>query len=875
MLSGNDIRKKFIDYFAQNKHQFVKSAPLIPQNDPTLFFTNAGMVPFKNVFTGQEKRDYNRAVSAQKCMRVSGKHNDLENVGRTARHHTFFEMLGNFSFGDYFKKEAIAFAWEFLTKEIGLPIEKLWVSVYKDDDDAFAIWEKEIGVPKNKIKRLGEKDNFWAMGETGPCGPCSEIHYEQDMSCSLNNPNCALGECDCDKYLEIWNLVFMQFDRDSEGNLNPLPKPSIDTGMGLERLTALLQGKQSNYDSDLFTPILQRIQKIVCKNYGDNEEDDVSMRVLADHIRATVFLINDGVLPSNEGRGYVLRRIMRRAIRHGKLLGQSHPFFHKLIPTVIAEMRGAYPELESNQETISKITLAEEERFFETLDKGLKLLSEEIETQNQAGNKIIPGEAAFKLYDTFGFPLDLTELIASEKGLSVDMQGFEKAMDEQKERARQGWKGSGQEGVNELYLQIAENNQTTFLGYETLESPAKIVALLQNGNLVKTASTGKAEVVFDQTPFYGESGGQVGDKGLLTVGEAKALITDTIKPVPAVFVHKIEIQNGTLKVGDTAQLKVNRAVRKPTMRNHTATHIMHAALRKILGEHVRQAGSLVNDKLLRFDFSHFEAVSPEQQEQIENAVNAVILDNLAIEKQEMSYDDAIEKGALAFFGEKYGDDVRVVSIGDYSIELCGGTHLDQASEIGLFKIVSEGSVAAGVRRIVAVTGEEAFALSQKQSQLIAQLASDLKSKSEDIPEKIDQLRKQIKKRDKEIEALKAKLLSGASQDLLKDAFEIDGGKAVYHQTDDVKGARDVATALLDKLKSGVAVVGAKAGPKAILVIAVSKDLSAKYSAKNLLDELAPLVGGRGGGKPEMAQAGGDQPEGLQEVGEKLRSSLKS
>lgn len=872
--SGNQIRKLFLDYFASKQHQPVKSASLIPQNDPTLYFTNAGMVPFKNLFTGQETRDYSRATSSQKCMRVSGKHNDLENVGRTARHHTFFEMLGNFSFGDYFKKDAIAFAWEFLTQVLKMPTDRLWITVYQDDDEAAEIWQNDIGIPADRIVRMGEKDNFWSMGETGPCGPCSEIHYEQDIPCSLNNPHCAMGTCECDKYLEFWNLVFMQFERQQDGSMNPLPKPSIDTGLGLERLAALLQGKQSNYDCDLFTPLLQEIQKIVQKTYGTNDDDDISMRVIADHIRSCSFLINDGVLPSNEGRGYVLRRIMRRAIRHGKLLGQTHPFFSRLVNKLVQEMGEAYPDLKTNQSTIERVILSEEERFFETLDKGLKLLSEEIENLKSQKGSTLPGSVAFKLYDTYGFPLDLTELIANEHQLKIDQKGFDQCMTEQKERARAGWKGSGSEKVNQLYFDLSEKHQTQFLGYQTLEAPAQVLALIQDGQLVESVSKGSFEVLFDQTPFYGEGGGQAGDQGHLSGKDFKASVTDTQKPVPTLFIHTAKISEGQIKVGDQIQLSVHRKVRKATMRNHTATHIMHAALRQVLGSHVRQAGSLVNDKSLRFDFSHFESISEDLLQDIENQVNQVILDDLPVENKEMSYDEAIEKGALAFFGDKYGDQVRVVSIGDYSVELCGGTHLQRASEIGSFKIISEGSIAAGVRRIEAVTGAVAQQLAQKESRLLKEISASLKSNVEDLPAKIDKLKSQVKNKEKEIEKLKTQLIQG-SADYLKDAFETNGVKAVVYSTDDAKSARDLAIAIRDKLQSGVAVVTAKTGPKAMIVVSVTKDLTSSYPANKILSPLAELVDGRGGGKPDMAQAGGTNPSGLSQVESKLKETLSS
>lgn len=879
MLKGSQIRKKFLNFFELKGHTLAKSASLIPQNDPTLFFTNAGMVPFKNIFTGEEKRDYVRATSSQKCMRVSGKHNDLENVGRTARHHTFFEMLGNFSFGDYFKKEAIAFAWEFLTTEIGLDKNKLWVTVFRDDDEAARIWHEEQGVSKDRIVRMGEKDNFWSMGETGPCGPCSEIIYEQDGPCGMGKSlsDCRLGECDCDRLLEIWNLVFMQFERFADGKMVPLPKPSIDTGMGLERLSAIMQGKQSNYDSDLFSPIIDEIQKIVGYTYGHTSaEKDVSVRVIADHIRATVFLIADGVLPSNEGRGYVLRRIMRRAIRHGKLLGQESPFFFKLVSVMIREYGEAYPELVAQTETVTRVIHAEEERFYETLDKGLKILGEEMARCKKDGT--LSGGTAFKLYDTFGFPLDLTELIAAENGLGVDLAGFEKSMQEQRERARAGWKGSGQEKLAEVYLEISQKMQTVFLGYDTLEATGKVLALIKDGKTVQEVTSGEFEFICDQTPFYGEGGGQVGDVGNAFSASARIDVTHTHKPVATLFVHQAKLTQGRLNVGDTLQLNVSRHVRKPTMRHHTATHIMHAALRKILGTHVRQAGSFVNDKILRFDFSHFEAIPRDVLHRIENEVNQVVLSATPVQKREMAHDQAIAAGALAFFGDKYGDKVRVVSVGDYSVELCGGTHLESAAEIGMFRIVSEGSVAAGVRRIEAVAGEAALALVQEEQNVLLESAEKLKVGIGEVPARIEKLQLQIKSQEKEIEKLKKQAMSGAATDYLKDIFVVKNISCVVYIAENLESPdnlRELSEIVQNKLGEGIAIVGGVIGGKPNIVVSVSKALQKNHSAGNLVKALAECIGGRGGGRPDRAQAGGTEVTGLEKIREKLEALLTS
>ncbi|OVE82033.1 alanine--tRNA ligase [bacterium K02(2017)] len=868
-LSGNEIRQKFLSYYASKGHEIVKSSNLVPQNDPTLYFVNAGMVPFKNFFTGAETAPYKTATSSQKCMRVSGKHNDLENVGRTARHHTFFEMLGNFSFGNYFKTDAIKLAWDFLTKELKLPIDKLWISIFEEDDEAGKIWSETTDIPAERIVKMGEKDNYWSMGETGPCGPCSEIYYDQEIPCSLNNPKCAFGTCECDRYIEIWNLVFMQFERHADKSQTPLPKPSIDTGMGLERLTSILQGKKSNYDSDLFTPILKDIQKVIQKKYGANAEDDTSMRVLADHIRSTVFLINDGVLPSNEGRGYVLRRIMRRAIRHGKLLGQSKAFFYRLVKGLVSEMDQAYPELKTNQITIEKVILAEEERFFDTLDKGLKLLSTEID--NHKNNKLdtLSGEVAFKLYDTFGFPLDLTELIAAENNLKLNQADFDVCMNQQKERARAGWKGSGEAKTNVIYFDLAEKHHTNFTGYTELNTTSKVLGLIQNGVITTEVNENEFEFFTETTPFYAESGGQVSDKGIIKSKNFEAIITDVQKPKANFIIHHAKVKKGTLKTGDTIQLQVNPVSRQPIQCNHTATHIMHAALRKILGSHVRQAGSYVDDKILRFDFSHFEAIPKETLAEIETAVNKIVLANISIQKNEMDYDKAIEKGALAFFGDKYTDKVRVISIGDYSTELCGGTHLNSTSEIGFFKILSESSIAAGVRRIEAITGPEAIKHSQLQSSIVQKLTQQLKTQSNELPDKIESLTNKIKTLEKEVSKYKTQLMQMGSADLLKDSFEINGIKMVIHHTEDAKSVRELAKTLQDKIKSGVAIITSNANNKALVVVTVTKDLTKQYPANIILQPLAEMINGRGGGKADMAQAGGTEIAGLKGIKDKL------
>ncbi len=891
MLTGNEIRQSFLKYFEKKGHAHVDSASLIPFNDPTLFFTNAGMVPFKDLFTGREKRNYIRATTSQKCMRVSGKHNDLENVGRTPRHHTFFEMLGNFSFGDYFKKDAIHYAWEFLTQTIKIPKEWLWITVFTDDDEAADIWHTQEGVAKDRIIRLGEKENFWAMGETGPCGPCSEIHVDLKQvhgeGVATGNP----GTNDTD-FMEIWNLVFMQFNRDESGKMNPLPKPSIDTGMGLERLAAVLQKKKSNYDTDLFSPLIHAIAKNTGKNYGDNPEHDVSMRVLADHIRASVFLISDGVQPSNEGRGYVLRRIMRRAIRHGKMLGQNEPFFFKLIPTLVDLMGEAYPDLIKNQSFVSKVIKTEEERFLETLAQGLIMIEEAITKlpllkQEGVGgsyskSQVFDGQLAFKLYDTYGFPLDLTELIVSEKGLSVDVPTFNSEMEKQKERARANWKGSGEAAVADTYHQlVSQGIHTTFLGYTTLEAESEIVSILSKGQLVKEAKEGlTVEVIVKETPFYGESGGQVGDRGFLVSKAAQMQVEDTQKPLNEIFSHQGKIITGTLKVGDKVSLKVNPIHRRPVMLNHTATHILHAALREILGDHVKQAGSLVEPHRLRFDFSHFEPLSREQIEKIELKVNEVIQANYSVTKEEMTQEQAKKKGALAFFGEKYGDKVRVVSIGPYSMEFCGGTHLNASGEIGCFKIINEASVASGVRRIEAVTGIGAIKEFQHLKHTLDEVAGVFKSSPADIVSRAQKITEDSKKLQKEVQTLKTKVAglgfgsppgstgsTGSNTDPLSQVREVNGVKvlALELALDDPKAVRELGDQLKNKLGSGVLVLGSKNEDKVTLTVMVSKDLTQKYSAGKIIGELAPIIGGRGGGRPDMAQAGGNLPEKLAEA----------
>ncbi len=872
-MQSNQIREKFLSYFESKGHKRVRSSSLIPESDPTLFFTNAGMVQFKNIFLGQEKSSSPRATTSQKCMRVSGKHNDLENVGRTHRHHTFFEMLGNFSFGDYFKQGAIEFAWEFLIDEMKLDKSKLWITVFREDDEAAEIWEKKIGIVPERIVRLDEKDNFWSMGEEGPCGPCSEIHFDQGPHVGCQKPECQVG-CDCGRYMEIWNLVFMQFNRSLGGEMTPLPKPSVDTGMGLERLASVAQGVFSNYDSDLFTPIIRAIEKKIGKSYGQDENTNISIRVLADHIRACVFLIGDGVQPSNEGRGYVLRRILRRAIRHGRLLGMREPFFYQLADVVIDQMHGAYPELKKHQHFIQSVIQAEETRFLETLEKGLEMIQAEISLQRKKQSQCIPGEVVFKLYDTFGFPVDLIQNIAEEENFSVDMEGFENAMLDQKETARKSWKGSGQERVATVYQELAQKGfATQFLGYETLKTSAKVIALIRNGELVKDVREGEEiQLIAEKTPFYGESGGQVGDRGWILDPHFKMEVKDALRPVANLVAHVGLVKKGSIKVGDEVKLEVDSCHRLPTRINHTATHLLHAALRQVLGEHVRQAGSLVAPERLRFDFSHFEPITDENLEQIESIVNEKIREDFIVQKSEMAYDEALKKGAMALFGEKYGDLVRVLTIDTFSTELCGGTHADRTGEIGFFKIVQESSIAAGIRRIEAVTGAAALAYCRKLEKNLKQLSYQLKVGVDQIPQRIEKLTEQTKKFEKEIAQLKSKLLSGGGgEDLLKGMREKQGVRLLATQIEmsSVNDLRDLSDQVIHKLGKGIALVGGVQDGKVTLILRVAKDLIPQFKAGELIKPLAALIGGSGGGRPDMAQAGGSSPEKMQEVFERF------
>lgn len=870
-MTGKELREKFLTYFADRGHTIVPSSNLIPKNDPTLLFTNAGMNQFKDLFLGLEKRDYIRACSSQKCVRAGGKHNDLENVGRTARHHTFFEMLGNFSFGDYFKKEAIAFAWEFLTRELKLDKNRLYVSVYKDDDEAAEIWHKQEGVPLERIYRFDE-DNFWSMGDTGPCGPCTEIFWDNGPETGCGNPDCAVG-CDCDRYMEIWNNVFMQFNRDENGVMTPLPKPSVDTGMGLERIATVMQGVTSNYDTDLIQGIIRHVEKLSGKRYRRDEKDDVSMRVIADHSRAITFLICDGVLPSNEGRGYVLRRIMRRAARHAKMLGFSDPVLYRMVDAVSEVMGDAYPDLLQREDYIRKVVRAEEERFAETLDNGLRILNDEVASLKNQGCTVIPGEVVFRLYDTYGFPMDLTADIVQGDGFTIDEAGFDACMERQREMAREHWKGSGEEKVSAVYKTLhGQGLRTVFTGYDERTAYSAVTALLRDGEPVRSADAGdEVDVITETTPFYGESGGQAGDSGEISTGAAHLEVLDTLRPLPDLIVHRARVKEGTVRVGETADLRVAGDTRSATARNHTATHLLQAALREVLGDHVKQSGSLVNNDHLRFDFTHFSAMTHEELERVEELVNRHIMDNADVAVLEMGIEQAMESGATALFDEKYGDTVRVVKVGDVSAELCGGTHVRASGDIGLFKIVSESGIAAGVRRIEALTGLGALRYARRLEEDSRKIASLVKAEGGDTVEKVVRLISRQKEMQREIDTLQSRLNASASADLLAGAREIGGVKALAVKVDvaDVKGLRELSDTLKDRLGSGVIAIGTEIDGKATLLVAVSKDLTSRFRAGDLIKGMAPIVGGSGGGKPELAQAGGGKPEMLAEALDKL------
>ncbi len=851
MKTSSELRRAFLDFFIAHDHTEVASSSLVPRDDPTLLFTNAGMNQFKDLFLGRDKRDYKRATSSQRCVRAGGKHNDLENVGYTARHHTFFEMLGNFSFGDYFKREAIHYAWDFLTMRLDLPAEKLWVTVFEEDDEAADIWLQEIGADPARFSRCGVKDNFWSMGDTGPCGPCSEIFYDHGPEIQGGPP--GTPEADGDRYIEIWNLVFMQYNRDAEGNMTPLPHPSVDTGMGLERLAAVIQGVHNNYEIDLFQNLIKTTARITgCDNLRDK-----SLQVIADHIRSCAFLILDGVLPANDGRGYVLRRIIRRAIRHGYMLGKREPFFYRLVNALSQEMGAAYPGLTSAQEQIERVLKMEEERFAETLEHGMKILDHAID---RLEGTQIPGETVFKLYDTYGFPTDLTADIARERGLNLDMEGFGREMNNQRERGR----AASQFDVSQE-LPIPLDGATDFTGYERQEDEATVIALFQDGVSLDTLSNDEeGMVVLDRTPFYAESGGQVGDAGQLAIGGDRFEVKDTRKQGGEVFLHFGRFKGEALHVGDSVEARVDREKREQTALNHSATHLMHAALRQILGDHVQQKGSLVDSQRLRFDFSHFEPVSRYQLQAIERLVNSKIRENSMVETRIMSLDDAKASGALALFGEKYADQVRVLRIGDFSVELCGGTHVKATGDIGLFKITSESGIASGVRRIEAITGESALQWLERAENRLFKISDLVKSGRDEVADKVAQLVEKNRLLEKELGQLKAKLANVAGSDLAGQALDIAGLKVLVSAVDgaDTKTLRETTDQLKNKLGSAVVLLATVNGDKVSMVAGVTKDRIDVIKAGELVKFVAMQVGGSGGGRADMAQAGGKDPAAL-------------
>ncbi len=863
-MTGNEIRRMFLDYFADKEHRIVRSSALVPHNDPTLLFTNAGMVQFKDVFTGLERRDYNRATSSQKCLRVSGKHNDLENVGRTARHHTFFEMLGNFSFGDYFKEKAVEFAWEFLVDRAGLDGDRIWVTVFREDDEAAELWQKVVGVPPDRILRCDEKDNFWSMGDTGPCGPCSELIYDQGSHIPGGPPGSP--DEDGDRFLELWNLVFMQFDRDASGAMNPLPKPSVDTGMGLERLAAVLQKEESNFHTDLLMPVIGFVEELCGKSYAGKEKEspspdaDVSFRVIADHIRSVSFLVADGILPSNEGRGYVLRQIARRAMRHGRMLGIEEPFLHRAT-TVVAEMMGeAFPELRESLNFIARVTLGEEERFAHTLGLGQPRMDELSIATKDAGSSVVLGEEVFILHDTYGYPLDLAIETADSYGLEIDQAGFDAAMNQQRERARAHWKGSGAEAVFPIWHEIREKSgATVFTGYGSQSETAEVVAIVESGEGRDAAAEGDVvEVVLTRTPFYGESGGQEGDHGRLTWPEGSADVLDTQKPLPDVYAHRVRVERGTLRAGQSVEAAVDRERRGALELNHTATHILHYALRQVLGDHVKQAGSHLSPGRLRFDFTHFSQMTPREKERIEDIVNQRVRENAKVSTKVMSIDEALEAGATALFGERYGEEVRVVSVGEFSKELCGGTHTNAAGDIGLFRIMHEGSVASGVRRLECATGETALALMRREQNILAEIAELTKSAPYEEAGRVRQLLEENRALERDLRQLRDRQSRDEVGDLVDQAREVGGVKVLATRRDGLEpgGMRGLIDAAKGNLKSGVAVIVSVTDGKVSIAAGVTKDLSGRLHAGNLVKEMAGLVGGKGGGRPDFAQAGG-------------------
>jgi alanyl-tRNA synthetase len=877
MITGNQVRKSFLDFFARQGHTVVRSSSLVPDKDPTLLFTNAGMVQFKNVFLGQERLPYVRAASAQKCLRISGKHNDLEAVGRDTYHHTFFEMLGNWSFGDYYKAEAIDWAWQLLTKEWGLPTDKLYATVYLDDDEAEKLWYKISGLPPERVSRFGAKENFWEMGETGPCGPCSEIHLDRGPAAcdkhGLPGHECRVNG-DCARYIELWNLVFIQYNRKENRELEELPSKHVDTGMGLERITAVLQNVLSNYDIDYMRALTATTERLTGKKYGVDPAADISFRVIDDHARAVSFLIADGVMPSNEGRGYVLRRLLRRAARHGRLIGLEQPFLHEVAESVAAVMGDGYPELRAEEQRIREMIRSEEERFGETLEKGLALLEEATANLKIKKERVLSGEVAFRLYDTFGFPLDLTEDILHSESMSVDQAGFEKLMQEQRTRGREARESTSMESKIQL------DREVRFIGYDRLEGESSVLAIYANGAGRNEAFEGdEIEILTAETPFYGESGGQIGDRGTITTTRGDTIeVIDTHHPTPQLTAHRSRVKKGRVQVGDKVHLAVDPAHRQKTKLNHSATHILHSVLRRELGQHVRQAGSLVTPERLRFDFNHSGAIADEQLALIETRVNRHIREDAGVSIEEVSYDEAIRRGALAFFGDKYGDRVRVVKIGDFSTELCGGTHVHASGEIGMFKLHSEGGIAAGVRRVEAFTGQGALDLIHNYEQRLKEIGNLVRGSADDAVDKVKKLLERQKELEKEVEKLRSQFEKDQIPELLAKQTSVNGTKVLISQVEgvDAKQLRDVADQLKEKLGAAVIVLASAGEENVNLVASVAKELTRQYHAGNIIKELAAMVGGGGGGRPDFAQAGGKEPaklgEALKRAEELIRQS---
>ncbi|PMP66287.1 MAG: alanine--tRNA ligase [Thermodesulfobacterium geofontis] len=863
-MKGRQIRKLFLDYFVERGHELVPSSSLIPADDPTLLFTNAGMVQFKKVFLGEEIRPYKRAVSCQKCVRAGGKHNDLENVGYTARHHTFFEMLGNFSFGDYFKNEAIAYAWDFINKVLNLPKEKLYVTVYEKDDEAVELWKKIAGFSEEKIVKLGEKDNFWAMGDTGPCGPCSEIVYDLGENFGCKRPDCAPG-CDCDRFLEVWNLVFMQYEKDEKGNLKPLPKGCIDTGMGLERITAVIQGVSSNYETDLFSGIISKISEITGRAFKENRDTEIAFRVIADHIRASTFILAEGIMPSNEGRGYVLRRIIRRAERFGKLLGLKEAFLYKLVDPVIEEFGDIYPEIVKNEELIKKVLKIEEEKFLETLNLGLEILEKEIEKLQREGKNFIPGEVLFKLYDTYGFPYDLVRDQVLPLGFSLDLTTFENLREKAREESKKTWKGALERVPEFIKNLVKEGTQILFVGYETLETKAKVLEIKKEDNF--------HYLITNLTPFYPEGGGQVYDTGLIIGSKGNAEVLETYK-VGEVIYHKIKILEGTIEKDEEVLMKVNRERRFHIERHHTATHLLHAALRKILGSHVKQAGSLVEEERLRFDFTHFQALTPRELKMVEELINKWVLENHPVETLWVKRESAEKMGAIAIFEEKYGEIVRVVKINEVSMELCGGTHVKRTGDIGLVKLISESSVASGIRRIEAVAGLKAYEWVSTLEKRIENIAETLKTSPKDIEKKIRSLLKEIETLEREIKRLKSVDLKKVLEEKLKEVMEVNGVKILVasFSAKDMAELREIGDYYKNKLGSGIIfLIGERENPLAVCM--VTKDLAERYPANKIFQKLEKSLGLKGGGKPELSQGSFKEKVSVEKIKDLLQKEI--